>query len=86
MSDTADMADAESERVLALRVLEQAIRDATSTTIPAGRARSQCRPLVREKEEAQRFLCAPDGEWAAARIWWCDLAGVSAEWLQRRLE
>ena len=63
--------------MLALRVLEQAILDATSAPIPRGRVRSQCRPLDDERQDAVRFLTEPDGEWAAARAAWCDLAGVS---------
>jgi hypothetical protein len=46
--------------VLALRVLEQAILDATSA-IPRCRARSQCRPLEDEQWEALRFLTDSDG-------------------------
>ena len=80
----------EGERILALRVLEQALLDATASPVPSGRVRSQCRPLAQEQEqeqeEARRFLHASTGEWAAARVRWCNLAGVSAEWLQRKLE
>ena len=86
MSDPAITAEAAAEggRVLALRVLEQAILDATSAPIPRGRARSQCRPLDDERQDAVRFLTEPDGEWAAARAAWCDAAGVTAEWLSWR--
>lgn len=84
MSDSAITAEAAAEggHVLALRVLELAILDATSAPIPRGRARSHCWPVADEQREAVRFLTEPAGEWAAARAWWCDLAGVSAEWLQ----
>ena len=86
MSDPAIPAEAAAEggRVLALRVLEQAILDATSAPIPRGRARSQCRAVEEERQDAMRFLTEPAGEWAAARAIWCDLAGVSPEWLARR--
>lgn len=32
-----------------------------------------------------RFLTKPDGEWAAARRTWCDLAGIEAKYLARRV-
>ena len=87
MSDPAITAEAAAEggRVLALRVLEQAILDATCAPIPRGRARSQCRAVEDEQREAMRFLTETDGQWAAARRAWCDLAGVSPEYLKRRL-
>jgi hypothetical protein len=77
MSDAAAVGD----RVLALRVIEQAIQDATAEPVMAGRARSQCRPVEREQAEARHFLFAPMGEWATARAHWCEAAGVSPEWL-----
>lgn len=76
---------AEGGRLLALRVLELAILDATSAPIPRGRARTQCRPVEDEQREAVRFLTEPAGEWAASRRAWCEAAGVSPEWLARRL-
>jgi hypothetical protein len=72
-------------RVLALRVIEQAIHDATALPIVPKRTRTQCRPDAREQEEARRFLFAPAGEWAAARDEWCEAVGVSPAWLVRRL-
>ena len=88
MSDPAITAEAAAEggRVLALRVLEQGILDATSAPIPRGRGRSQCRPLDDEQRDAVRFLTEPEGEWAAARAAWCDLAGVLPEWLARQMK
>ena len=69
MSDPAITAEAAAEggRVLALRVLEQAILDATSAPISRGRTRSQCRAVEDEQREAVRFLTAPGGEWVASR-------------------
>jgi hypothetical protein len=78
-------AAAVGDRVLALRVIEQAIHDATALPIVPKRARTQCRPDAQEQDEARRFLFAPAGEWAAARAQWCEAAGVSPEWLERRL-
>lgn len=85
MAAVMSAAAAVGDRVLALRVIEQAIQDATAEPIMAGRARSQCRPVAREQAEARRFLFAPVGEWAAARAEWCEVAGVSPEWLDRQL-
>lgn len=74
-------AEATSDRVPALQVLHQAITDATAELTVRGRARTQTRPLAEEQEEARRFFTARTGEWAEARARWCDLAGVSTEWL-----
>lgn len=74
---------AEGERILALRVLQQAVADAAALPVTNLKARTQCRPTLAEQEEARRFLYSPAGEWAAARAWWCEAAGVAPEWLEK---
>jgi len=58
--------EAASDWLLALKVLKQAFLDASAVLIEPARAQTHTWPLAKEQREAQRFLLAPEGEWAEA--------------------
>ncbi len=68
-------------RAIAVEVVLRAMDDATNEVV-RGNGEHAERPRRQEKQNAIAFCTARHGDWAKARIAWCDAAGINPDSLR----